>query len=149
MGTKPNSDNPWDGAWYQYVPSVGHLANCANYAHDCKIRGCEGGTLASLWNSWMRSLKTDLWRTGESCMPYKLKCYSSAGVVNPVSGGQCSNYKNHQLWHKPCNCIPTSLRPTGYHCSTATPSQNCGVPVPPAVFLVKHMAHGLSTGSAD
>merc|ERR1719453_1314450 len=73
-----------------------------------------------------------------------MKCKSSKGVVNPLSGGACSKYVGYELWHKPCSCIPASSRPSQFHCPAAQPSAQCSVEVPPAMFVVKNVAHGLS-----
>jgi hypothetical protein len=145
---KTKSTNPWDGAWYKYMPSVNQLAQCANQGPGKEADGCEGGNIQGVWNNWMRSYTNELWVMGASCMPYKWKCKTSHGVVNPASGGQCSKYTKYQLWHKPCSCIPASVRPTAYRCPTSAPNSGCGFPVPPAAFLVQHHGQGLSIRDA-
>jgi hypothetical protein len=138
-----NSANPWYGAWYQYMPSVGQIGPCAKSA-DGTISGCSGGSLTTVWNNWMRDWNANLYRMGQSCLPYKYKCWSSKGVVNPMSSGSCSKYNSYQQWHRPCNCIPSRVKPSRYTCPRSAPAKSCSVPPPPRMFLLKSMAHGLT-----
>ena len=140
--TQESNANPWYNAHYEFMPSVNDLAQCANSGG--KMQGCDGGNSQGVWNNWMQNLNRPLWRMGNSCKPYTMKCKSSGGVVNPLSGGACSKYAGYETWHKPCSCIPSGARPSQFQCPAAHPSAQCGVEVPPAMYIVKSVAHGLS-----
>mmetsp|Transcript_11825 Transcript_11825/g.27183 ORF Transcript_11825/g.27183 Transcript_11825/m.27183 type:complete len:328 (+) Transcript_11825:59-1042(+) len=96
----------------------------------------------------MRHSQRGLHVMGQSCLPYKLKCWKSSGVVNPLSGGACGAYKGYELWHKPCSCIPHTMYPRQYQCPADSPSSDCDFPVLPLAFTVANMAHGLSNAEA-
>jgi len=138
--------NPWHSALYKYMPSVNDLAQCANSGGQ--MQGCDGGNTQGVWNNWMRTLNRKVWVMGESCKPYTMKCKSSSGVVNPLTGGSCSKYSNYQKWHKPCSCIGNSVRPKSFQCPNTRPSSSCGFDVPPAFFTVSGMIHGLTNAEA-
>jgi len=124
------------------MPSVDDIAQCANYAG--KMQGCDGGNPAGVWNNWMTKLNRPIWVMGEKCKPYTMKCKSTGGVVNPINAGTCSAYKDYADWHKPCNCIPESIRPKSFQCPSDAPKASCGFPVPAAFFTVSGVSHGLS-----
>mmetsp|Transcript_87057 Transcript_87057/g.137398 ORF Transcript_87057/g.137398 Transcript_87057/m.137398 type:complete len:941 (+) Transcript_87057:70-2892(+) len=142
-GQQSFNDNPWHGAWYQYMPSTGQMTPCAMNPGGTH-QGCGGGNLDGVWNQWMKDMTTPLQRMGQSCMPYNFKCWTSSGVVNAAASGQCSKFSDYQLWHKPCHCIGSSNYPTTYSCPNYAPSSDCGVPVPYAMFLVSTSAQGLT-----
>jgi len=89
-------------------------------------------------------MTTNLQRMGQTCLPYNYKCWTATGVVNPLSGGQCSAYTTYQLWHKPCNCIPKADFPSSYTCPSAVPTSSCSVAVPAAAYYIKGINEGLS-----
>jgi len=139
-----STDSDW---WYKYMPSVNDLAQCAKDS-DGSMQLCDGGNPGGVWNNWMKDLTRNVWVMGASCKPYTMKCKSSKGVVNPLTGGSCSQYSSKQLWHKPCSCIPTYQRPTNWQCPSVGPSGSCGFDVPSAMFVVKGVQHGLSIPDA-
>mmetsp|Transcript_36397 Transcript_36397/g.117679 ORF Transcript_36397/g.117679 Transcript_36397/m.117679 type:complete len:942 (+) Transcript_36397:68-2893(+) len=145
-----DSSNPWRNAMYKYMPSVSDLADCAKNSGG-SAPGCDGGNTDMIWNSYMKDLDNrGLWVMGQSCKPYDLKCWTdtSGGVVNPVTGGQCGPYKDYEPWHKPCSCVPKSMRPTSYVCPAQVPSPSCSHPVPFAMFTVSNMGQGLTNSDA-
>eukprot|EP00746_Dinoflagellata_sp_MGD_P074776 gnl/MRDRNA2_/MRDRNA2_30158_c0_seq1.p1 gnl/MRDRNA2_/MRDRNA2_30158_c0~~gnl/MRDRNA2_/MRDRNA2_30158_c0_seq1.p1 ORF type:complete len:930 (+),score=153.31 gnl/MRDRNA2_/MRDRNA2_30158_c0_seq1:109-2790(+) len=142
-----SSENPWYEANYAMMPSVNDLAQCSQ-TNAGEMDGCDGGTTHGVWNNWMVNLQRPVWVMGEDCKPYTMKCFESSGIVNPLTGGHCSNYDGYQLWHKPCSCIPSSKRPTSLRCPRETPTKGCAFEVPPAMFIVKNVAHGLSIKEA-
>jgi hypothetical protein len=137
--------NPWNGAWYEYMPSVSDTASCANY--NGRIQGCDGGNPHGVWTPMMKDPR-DLWRMGEKCLPYNMKCVSSTGVTNPLAGGACSKYTGYETWHKPCSCIPGNKRPSGTPTCPSAPSSGCGTPAPEAMFTIKGVGQGLSISAA-
>jgi len=141
-----SNDNPWYKAHYEFMPSVNDLAQCANTGGQ--MQGCDGGNTQGVWNNWMQNLDRPLWRMGSSCKPYTMKCKSSGGVVNPLSGGACSKYAKYETWHKPCSCIGSGDRPNQFQCPAALPSAQCSVEVPHAMYTVKNVGHGLSIAEA-
>jgi hypothetical protein len=140
---RQNAANPWHGAWYQYMPSTGQMTPCSANA-DGSPTGCDGGNMGTVWNNWMRKMTTNLQQMGQNCLPYNYKCWTATGVVNPLSGGQCSAYTTYQLWHKPCNCIPKADFPSSYTCPSGPPTSSCSIAVPPAAYYIKGMNQGLS-----
>jgi hypothetical protein len=144
--SQSTSANPWHGAWYHYMPSVSDLAPCAKNA-DGVQQGCNGGNPNGLWNEDMAKQNRDLNIMGEKCLPYKMKCTESSGVVNPLAGGVCSKYTGYELWHKPCSCIPGSQRPTSATCPSSV-KPGCGFTPPPRAFVVTSVAQGLSVTEA-
>mmetsp|Transcript_56226 Transcript_56226/g.97661 ORF Transcript_56226/g.97661 Transcript_56226/m.97661 type:complete len:924 (-) Transcript_56226:314-3085(-) len=137
--------NPWYGALYDYMPAVADIAKCAKSA-DGSMQGCDGGNIQGVWNNWMKDLNRKLWVMGEKCKPYDMKCKSSSGVVNPLTGGSCSAYSGYQKWHKPCSCI--SERPSTFQCPRYAPSASCDFPVPPGFFIVSGVSQSLSRADA-
>mmetsp|Transcript_75439 Transcript_75439/g.157298 ORF Transcript_75439/g.157298 Transcript_75439/m.157298 type:complete len:855 (+) Transcript_75439:141-2705(+) len=137
------SRDPWNSAWYQYMPNAGEIAKCDLKTGD--PNGCDGGSAWSTWEKYLRLTTKELVVMGAKCQPYDLKCWSSSGVVNPETGGSCTGYGGYELWHKPCSCIGTSERPTEYICPTAAPSSQCGFPAPVAMFSLK--TSGLSSAN--
>jgi len=136
--------NPWFGAQYSLMPAVADLAPCSK-----GITACDGGNTADLWNDNLMNLHRDISVMGQTCLPYNMKCVQSSGIVNPLSAGMCSQFTGYELWHKPCSCIPKSMRPTPATLTCpATVKPGCGFPVPVAAFTVKTMVHGLPVWEA-
>ena len=138
------SSNPWYGAQYSMMPAVADLAPCSK-----GTTACDGGNTADLWNDNLMNLHRDISVMGQTCLPYDMKCIQSSGIVNPLSAGLCSQFQGYEVWHKPCSCIPKSMRPipTTLTCP-ASVKPGCGFPVPVAAFTVKTMVHGLPVWEA-
>jgi len=139
--------NPWHSALLKYMPSISDLAECARGGGGI-IRGCDGGNTHSVWNNYLRKSQRGVHVMGEDCLPYDLKCWSSSGVVNPITGGHCSAFKDYYLWHKPCSCIPSTSYPKRYECPSVAPSSSCEFKVPPVAFMVANMGQGLTNAQA-
>jgi len=142
-----SNSNPWHTAVYKYMPSAADLAKCAKRA-DGSMNGCNGGNLGAVWDNNLRTLSRNVWVMGEKCMPYDMKCKKASGVVNPLSGGQCSKYASYQKWHKPCNCISSQDKTNRFSCPRYRPSGGCGFDVPYAFFQVNGVNQGLSIANA-
>jgi hypothetical protein len=112
------------------------------------MAGCDGGNSYEVWNNNIAKLTREINIMGDKCMPYTMKCEESDGIVNPLAGGACSKYNGYELWHKPCSCIPSSQRPRSWTCPRST-KRGCGFQAPPAAFVVKSVAQGLSVAEAN
>lgn len=141
--------DPWPVAWKQYMPSVNDIAQCANSNGD--MNQCDGGTMGSVWNNWMRRLERNLWTMSEYCMPYTMKCLQSDGVINPFHEGECDVYNSWKSdWHKPCSCIPPHKKELAHRlqCPTEDAVGECAISVPSSFFIVKAVGQGLDIADA-
>eukprot|EP00933_Yihiella_yeosuensis_P065556 TRINITY_DN6943_c0_g1_i2.p1 TRINITY_DN6943_c0_g1~~TRINITY_DN6943_c0_g1_i2.p1 ORF type:complete len:994 (-),score=194.29 TRINITY_DN6943_c0_g1_i2:248-3229(-) len=145
------SGNRWLGAHYNYMPSVQELAPCAQ-SSDGTPQGCDGGNTWGVWNRYLQKTPAKYtWRMGASCLPYKLKCWTTqpGSVVNPlVNSASCAAFADYQMFHKPCSCIPQTEKPSKMECSSTRPSAACRAPLAPAMFLVANIGDGLSNKEA-
>jgi hypothetical protein len=141
-----HANNPWNGAWYQYMPSVSDTAACSKNG-DGSVQGCNGGYPNAVWEGFRKSGR-DLNIMGDKCMPYNMKCTQSSGVVNPLNGGMCDEYQGYQLWHKPCSCIPGDKRPSGTPSCPSAPSASCGLEAPWIMAQLHTVGQGLSISDA-
>lgn len=127
----------------QYMPSIAEVAQCSKDSEG-GIRGCDGGSPTDIWNHWMMGLDRGLWLHNKACMPYTLKCNASPdGFTNEV-GPSCDTFEPYFVWSRPCRCIPRGVIAKRLFCRSDTPPAQCAHEVPPAFFLVKSVAHGLT-----